>query len=97
MKINVIVENDKVEISSREKQIIHVAILNILALLNAIITQKGMVSNPIEDDSENLGYEVHFEAELSEENKNEFIRRVTNQIGAFLSMSEVPYVVEIEK
>ena len=78
MKINVIVENDKVEISSREKQIIHVAILNILALLNAIITQKGMVSNPIEDDSENLGYEVHFEADLSEENKNEFIRRVTN-------------------
>lgn len=97
MKINVIVENDKVEISSREKQIIHVAILNILVLLNAIITQKGMVSNPIEDDSENLGYEVHFEADLSEENKNEFIRRVTNQIGAFLSMSEVPYVVEIEK
>ena len=97
MKINVIAENDKVEISSREKQIIHVAILNILALLNAIITQKGMVSNPIEDDSENLGYEVHFETELSEEDKNEFIRRVTNQIGAFLSMSEVPYVVEIEK
>ena len=60
MKINVIAENDKVEISSREKQIIHVAILNILALLNAIITQKGMVPNPIEDDSENLGYEVHF-------------------------------------
>ena len=83
MKINVIAENDKVEISSREKQIIHVAILNILALLNAIITQKGMVSNPIEDDSENLGYEVHFEADLSEENKNEFIRRVTNQIGHF--------------
>ena len=97
MKINVIAENDKVEISSREKQIIHVAILNILALLNAIITQKGMVSNPIEDDSENLGYEVHFETDLSEEDKNEFIRRVTNQIGAFLSRSEVPYVVEIEK
>ncbi len=97
MRINVIVENEKIEISSREKQIIHVAILNILALLNAIITQKGMVSNPIEDDSENLGYEVHFEADLSEENKNEFIRRVTFQIGAFLSMSEVPYVVEIEK
>lgn len=97
MKINVIAENDKVEISSREKQIIHVAILNILALLNAIITQKGMVSNPIEDDSENLGYEVHFETDLSEEDKNEFIRRVTNQIGAFLSMSEVLYVVEIEK
>ena len=71
--------------------------MNILALLNAIITQKGMVSNPIEDDSENLGYEVHFETDLSEEDKNEFIRRVTNQIGAFLSMSEVPYVVEIEK
>src|SRR5699024_656333 len=97
MKINVIAENDKVEISSREKQIIHVAILNILALLNAIITQKGMVSNPIEDDSENLGYEVHFETDLSEEDKNEFIRRVTNQIGAFLSMSELLYVVEIEK
>ena len=97
MKINVIAENDKVEISSREKQIIHVAILNILALLNAIITQKGMVSNPIEDDSENLGYEVHFETALSEKDKNEFIRRVTNQIGAFLSMSEVPYVVKIEK
>ena len=56
-----------------------------------------MVSNPIEDDSENLGYEVHFETDLSEADKNEFIRRVTNQIGAFLSMSEVPYVVEIEK
>ena len=56
-----------------------------------------MVSNPIEDDSENLGYEVHFETDLSEKDKNEFIRRVTNQIGAFLSMSEVPYVVEIEK
>ena len=56
MKINVIAENDKVEISNREKQIIHVAILNILALLNAIITQKGMVSNPIEDDSENPKY-----------------------------------------
>ena len=97
MNINVIAENEKVEISSREKQIIHVAILNILALLNAIITQKGMVSNPIEDDSENLGYEVHFETDLSEEDKNEFIRRVTNQIGAFLSMSEVTYVVEIEK
>ena len=97
MKINVIAENDKVEISSREKQIIHVAILNILALLNAIITQKGMVSNPIEDDSENLGYEVYFETNLSAEEKNEFIRRVTNQVGAFLKMSEVPYVVEIEK
>ena len=97
MKINVIAEIDKVEISSREKQIIHVAILNILALLNAIITQKDMVSNPIEDDSENLGYEVHFETDLSEEDKNEFIRRVTNQIGTFLSMSEVPYVVKIEK
>lgn len=97
MKINVIAENDKVEISSREKQIIHVAILNILALLNGITTQKGMVSNPIEDDSENLGYEVHFETELSKEDKNKFIRRVTNQIGAFLSMSEVPYLVEIEK
>ena len=94
MKINVIAENDKVEISSREKQIIHVAILNILALLNAIITQKGMVSNPIEDDSENLGYEVYFETNLSAEEKNEFIRRVTNQVGAFLKMSEVPYVVE---
>lgn len=97
MRINVIAENDKVEISSREKQIVYVAILNILALLNAIITQKGMVSNPIEDDSENLGYEVHFETDLSEEDKNEFIRRVTNQIGTFLSMSEVPYVVKIEK
>ena len=97
MRINVIAENEKIEISSREKKIIHVAILNILALLNAIITQKGMVSNPIEDDSENLGYEVHFETDLSEEDKNEFIRRVTNQIGAFLSMSEVPYVVKIEK
>lgn len=97
MRINVTTENEKVEISSREKQIIHVAILNILALLNAIITQKGMVSNPIEDNSENLGYEVHFETNLSEEDKNEFIRRVTNQIGTFLSMSEVPYVVEIEK
>ena len=41
MKINVKPENEKVEISSREKQIIHVAILNILALLNAIITQKA--------------------------------------------------------
>lgn len=97
MKINVIAENDKVEISSREKQIIHVAILNILALLNAIITQKGMVSNPIEDDSENLGYDVHFETDLSEEEKNEFIRRVTKQVGVFLTMSEVTYLVEIEK
>lgn len=94
IKINVIAENEKVEISNREKQIIHVALLNILALLNAIITQKGMVSNPIEDDSENLGYEVYFETNLSAEEKNEFIRRVTNQVGAFLKMSEVPYVVE---
>lgn len=94
IKINVIAENEKVEISNREKQIIHVALLNILALLNAIITQKSMVSNPIEDDSENLGYEVYFETNLSAEEKNEFIRRVTNQVGAFLKMSEVPYVVE---
>jgi len=97
MRINVTAENKKTEISSREKLVIHVAILNILALLNAIITQQGMVSNPIEDDSENLGYEVHFETDLSVEEKNEFIRRVTNQIGMFLSMSEVPYVVEIEE
>ena len=56
-----------------------------------------MVSNPIEDDSENLGYEVHFETVLSEEDKNEFIRRVTNQIGTFLSMSESLYEVKFEK
>lgn len=54
-----------------------------------------MVSNPIDDDTENLGYEVHFETELSAEEKNEFTRRVTSQVGAFLTMSEVPYVVEI--
>lgn len=66
-------------------------------MLNAIITQKGMVSNPIEDDSENLGYDVHFETDLFEEEKNEFIKRVTNQVVAFLTMSEVPYLVEIEK
>lgn len=97
MKINVTAENEKVEISSREKQIVHVAILNILALLNAITTQKGMVSNPIDDDSENLGYEVQFEKKLTTEEENEFKRRVTNQIGAFLSMSDVSYVVEIKK
>lgn len=94
MKINVIPENETNEISHREKQIIHVAILNILALLNAIITQKGMVSNPI-DEVDNLGYEVHFEQGLSEEEKAEFIRRVTNQVGTFLKMSEVPYEIEI--
>ena len=56
-----------------------------------------MVLNPIEDDSENLGYDVHFETDLSVEENNEFIRRVTNQVGAFLTMSEVPYLVEIKK
>lgn len=95
MRINVILENQKTDIGSSEKKIIHVAILNILALLNAIITQKGMVSNPIEDDVENLGYEVHFEADLTAEDKSEFIRRATNQIGAFLTMSEVPYKVDV--
>lgn len=73
------------------------AILNILTLLNAFITQKGMVSNPIEDDSENLDYDVHFETDISEEEKNEFVRRVTNQVGAFFTMSEVPYLIEIKK
>lgn len=54
-----------------------------------------MVSNPIEDP-ENLGYEVHFEEKLSDEEETEFRRRVTNQVGAFLKMSDVPYVVQIE-
>lgn len=97
MRINVIAENEKVKISSSDKKIVHVAILNILALLNAIVTQKGMVSNPIEEDVENLGYEVHFEENLSEEEETEFRRRVTNQLGAFLKMSDVPYLVHIEE
>lgn len=96
MKINVLPENENVEVSDSEKKIIHVAILNMLALLNAIITQNGMVSNPIEDQPENLGYEVHFETKLSKEDESVFIRRVTNQVGTFLTMSEVPYMVEVE-
>lgn len=46
----------KVEVSDREKQIIRVAILNILAaLLNAIIhSKRGMVSNPIDDEAQTI-------------------------------------------
>ena len=54
-----------------------------------------MVSNPIEDDEENIGYEVHFETDLTTERKSEFVRRATSQIGAFLKMSDVPYEVEV--
>ena len=96
MKINVLPKNENVEATESEKKIIHVTILNMLALLNAIITQKGMVSNPIENHPENLGYEVHFETKLTKEDEAEFIRRATNQVGTFLSMSEVPYMVEVE-
>lgn len=97
MKINVIANNTNEELTSKEKQIIHIAILNILVLLNAILTKQGMVSNPIEDDSENLGYEVHFEKSLTIEEKNEFTRRAQNQIGTFLKISDIAYVVDIEK
>ena len=97
MKINVIANDTQVEVTSKEKQIIHIAILNILVLLNAIITKQGMVSNPIDDDLNNLGYEVHFEKDLTIEEKNEFTRRVQNQIGTFLAMSDIAYVVDIEK
>lgn len=97
MKINVIANNTNEELTSKEKQIIHVAILNILVLLNAIITKQGMVSNPIDDGRNNLGYEVHFEKDLTVEEKNEFTRRAQNQISTFLAMSDIAYVVEIEK
>ena len=94
LKINIIPKES--EVNSSEKQIIRVAVLNILALLNAIVTQKGMVSNPIENQPENLGYEVHFEVELTDEEKNEFIRRTTNQVETFLLMAEVPYKIEMD-
>lgn len=97
MKINVIAKDTNVELTSKEKQIVRIAILNILVLLNAIITKNGMVSNPIDDYPDNLGYEVHFEKTPTTEEINEFIRRAQNQIGTFLAMSDIDYLVEIEK
>lgn len=97
MIINVLPKSIEDTLNTNEKKIVHVAILNILALLNAIITQKGMVSNPIDDQPENLGYHVNFESTLSEEDEAEFRRRVTNQLSAFLTMSNVQYNIDIEK
>lgn len=96
MKINVVPQAEQLEVSAKEKQIIHIALLNILALLNAIITKKGMVSNSLEDEPKNLGYELHFENNLTQIEEQEFMRRATNQIETFLSMSEIPYDIEFE-
>ena len=96
MKINIL-PNDQ-EATEKEKQIIHTAIINMLSLLNALITQQGMVWNPLKEiDERNLGFEVFLAHEATEEQETEFIRRVTNQMTAFLQMSEVSYSVTIEK
>lgn len=97
MKIRVVANNNQIEMSKKEKQIIQIAILNIQSLINAIVTKKGMVSNPLQEKPEVLGYEVFLDPSVSKEEEEEFIRRITNQIGMFLEMSEVPYSVDVEK
>lgn len=98
MKINVLPENKSSVVSEKEKKIIHVALLNFIALLSALITQKGAVSNPLSEEvTDNIGYEVFLDPASSEEEEAEFIRRITNQTEMFLSMSEVSYKVTVEK
>lgn len=97
MKINILPIDKEITASKKEKQIIHVALINILSLLNALVTQKGMVWNPLsERDSENLGFEVFLAHETTAEQKEEFVRRVTNQVTAFLKMADIPYDLEME-
>ena len=78
-----------------EKQIVNVAVLNFAALINALIIGKGMVSNPIEEE-ENIGLEVFLDSEATEQQKEEFTRKITNQVTMFLQMAGVAYSVEIE-
>lgn len=82
-------------ISEKEKQIIHIAVLNFISLISALVSQQGAVSNPLsETDKDNIGYEVFLQSSDKEDEK-EFIRRTTNQIDMFLKMTGVPYSVEI--
>lgn len=97
MKINVLPENKSTRASEKEKQIIHVSLLNFIALISALVTHKGAVSNPLDEhDSDNIGFEVFLDPASSKEEEKEFIRRISNQTEMFLSMAEVSYKVIIE-
>lgn len=95
MKLNILPKSDQEMCTEREKTIIRTAVLNINALLAALLTGKGMVSNPIEDEPENLGYALFFEEELSQAKKEKLGERIEKQVSTFVLMSEISYEVEI--
>ncbi|GAA0360345.1 hypothetical protein GCM10008932_11160 [Alkalibacterium iburiense] len=95
MQINIKPVSQDSIVSEKEKQITQIAVLNFIALISALTTKQGAVSNPLkESEKDNIGYEAFLETTSQEEEK-EFRRRIFNQVITFLTMSEVPYSVEI--
>lgn len=96
MKLSVLPKKELQEMSESEKQITHIALLNIIALVSAVVTGKGAVSNPLNDKGD-IGFEVHLDPSVNAEETKLFEERLHKQVENFLLLSDVPCALSLSK
>lgn len=97
MKIKLLKTNPKTEIGNQNVRILNSALIHMIGLINGVITQKGAVINPLEEDTLEFvtGFEVYLDPEVSSEQTKQVQERYDKQLNLFIKMAEIDCIITI--